>query len=105
MGKKRKDRAYISATEWREEGGGHRGRLQAAAAAPSGLPLRCCALTFQPWEDPVAAPDGAVFDILAAVPYVRKHGRHPVTGEPLALADLTRVRWRRGAGFRFWALI
>ena len=38
-----------------------------------------------PFEDPVCAPDGTVMDIMHAVPYVQKHGKHPVTGEPLEL--------------------
>lgn len=97
MGKKRatKDRAYITATEWREEGGGHRGRLQGAAADFKRLPFHCCALTFQPFEDPVATPDGTVMDIVNAVPYVTKHRRHPATGEPLELKDLVRLHFHK----------
>jgi hypothetical protein len=55
MGKKRsqKDRAYITATEWREEHGGHRGRLQGAAGDFRRLPFNCCAISFQPFEDAV----------------------------------------------------
>ena len=100
MGKKsgKKDRAYITATEWRQEGGGHAGRLQGAARGDfRRLPFSACAISFQPFEDPVATADGAVFDIVNAVPYVRKFKRHPVTGEPLELKDLTQLHFHRNA--------
>lgn len=93
MGKKRagKDRGYQTATEWREEGGGHRGRLHGAATVFKRLPFSCCAISFQPFEDPVCTADGTVFDIVNVVPYIQKFKRHPVTGEPLELKDLVRV--------------
>lgn len=97
MGKKRaqKDRAYITATEWREEGGGHRGRLQGAAGDFRRLPFNCCAISFQPAEDPVCTMDGTVMDIVNAVPYIQKHKRHPATGEPLELKDLVRLNFHK----------
>ena len=99
MGKKsaRKDRAYVTATEWRDEGGGHRGRLQGVGVQFKRLPFHCCAITFQPFEDPVCAPNGTIMDIINAVPYITKHKRHPVTGEPLELKDLTRLHFHKNA--------
>lgn len=97
MGKKRsqKDRAYITATEWREEHGGHKGRLQGATAAFRRLPFQCCAISFQPFEDPVCTPDGTIMDIINAVPYIQKHKKHPVTGQPLELKDLVRLNFHK----------
>jgi len=99
MGKKRgqKDRAYITASEWREEGGGHRGRLQGAGAVFKRLPFHCCAISFQPFEDPVCTPDGTTMDIINAVPYITKHKRHPATGAPLELKELTRLHFQKNA--------
>lgn len=99
MGKKRgqKDRAYITASEWREEGGGHRGRLQGAGAVFKRLPFNCCAISFQPFEDPVCTPDGTTMDIINAVPYITKHKRHPATGGPLELKELTRLHFHKNA--------
>uniref|UniRef100_A0A1D2A8I5 Peptidylprolyl isomerase n=1 Tax=Auxenochlorella protothecoides TaxID=3075 RepID=A0A1D2A8I5_AUXPR len=95
MGKKRaaKDRAYLTATEWKEEWGGHK-------AGPRGvpfksLPFHCCAISFQPFEDAVCTADGTVFDIVHAVPYIQKFHKHPVTGEPLELKDLIRLHWHK----------
>ena len=47
MGKQRnKDRAYISASEWATEWGGHRDRGELPY---SRLPFHCCAITFAPF--------------------------------------------------------
>ncbi|CAG9467717.1 unnamed protein product [Pedinophyceae sp. YPF-701] len=94
MGKKRaaKDRLHLSATEWRETYGGFKGK---ANLPYRNLPFYCCALSFSPFEDAVCAPDGTCFDIVNIVPYVNKFGKHPVSGEPLALKDLTRLTWHK----------
>jgi peptidyl-prolyl cis-trans isomerase-like protein 2 len=99
MGKKqgRKDRAYITASEWREEGGGHRGRLQGAAADFKRLPFNCCAISFQAFQDPVCTPEGVTMDIINAVPYISKHKRDPATGAPLELKDLTRLHFHKNS--------
>lgn len=101
MGKKssHKDRAYQTASEWREEGGGHKGRLQGGGhlGGFKRLPFNCCAISFQPFEDPVATQDGTVMDIVNAVPYITRHKRHPVTGEPLQLKDLIPLHFHRNA--------
>ena len=100
MGKKssQKDRAYQTASEWREEGGGHKGRLQGGGQGGfKRLPFNCCAISFQPFEDPVATQDGTVMDIVNAVPYITRYKRHPVTGEPLQLKDLVPLHFHRNA--------
>ncbi len=47
---KAKDRGYQTATEWREEGGGHK---PAHHVNFKSLPFHCCAISFLPFEDPV----------------------------------------------------
>ena len=95
MGKKSasKDRGYITATEWKLDGGGYRDKTEGLPFRR--LPFNCCAVSFVPFEDPVCAPDGTVMDIMHAVPYVQKHGKHPVTGEPLELKDLTKLTFHK----------
>eukprot|EP00889_Picochlorum_renovo_P005236 jgi/Picre1/32266/NNA_007612.t1 len=97
MGRKslKKDRAYITASEWKEEGGGHKGRLQGAKATFRRLPFNCCAISFKPVEDAVCTDDGTVMDIVNAVPYVQKFRKHPRTGEPLELKDLIRIKFQK----------
>ena len=95
MGKKSasKDRGYITATEWKLDGGGYRDKSEGLPFRR--LPFNCCAVSFVPFEDPVCAPDGTVMDIMHAVPYVQKHGKPPVTGEPLELKDLTKLTFHK----------
>uniref|UniRef100_A0A8B9Z3Y6 RING-type E3 ubiquitin-protein ligase PPIL2 n=1 Tax=Buteo japonicus TaxID=224669 RepID=A0A8B9Z3Y6_9AVES len=38
-------------------------------------------LSLQPFEYPVCTPDGTVFDILSIVPWIKKYGTNPITGE------------------------
>lgn len=87
MGKKQhsKDRMYLTKTEWATEWGGAKSK---EVVPFKRLPYFCCALTFTPFEDPVCTIDGSVFEILHIVPYIRKYGKHPVTGVPLKQEDL-----------------
>lgn len=97
MGKKRaqKDRGYITAKEHKEEWGGYKDKKRAPFQR---LPFNCCAITFTPFEDPVCTEDGTVYDIVHVVPYVKKFGKHPVTGAPLELGDLIRLNYHKNAG-------
>ncbi|KAJ0008086.1 hypothetical protein Pint_30601 [Pistacia integerrima] len=45
----------------------------------------------------IAAPYGSVFDIMTITPYIRKYGKHPVTGSPLKLSDLIAFMERSAA--------
>ena len=89
-----KDRGYVTATEWREEGGGFKDR-EGEGIPFRRLPFNCCAVSFLPFEDPVCTDDGTVMYIMHAVPYVQKHKKHPVTGEPLELKQLTMLTFHK----------
>ncbi|GLC33403.1 hypothetical protein PLESTB_000071800 [Pleodorina starrii] len=101
MGKKQhqKDRLFLTTKEWKEEWGGFKG---GRAAAPfKRLPFHCCAIHFTPFEDPVCTDDGTVYDITSIVPYIMKFKKHPVSGEPLQLKDLTRLNFTKNADGEF----
>ncbi|GFR52819.1 hypothetical protein Agub_g15442, partial [Astrephomene gubernaculifera] len=101
MGKKQhqKDRLFLTTKEWKEEWGGFKG---GKAAAPfKRLPFHCCAITFTPFEDPACTDDGTVYDITSIVPYIMKYKRHPVSGEPLQLKDITRLNFAKNADGEF----
>ena len=96
MGKGRhaSDRLYENSAE--------AGRFGAAAAAArhesvKALPFTHCALTLAPWETPMMAPDGVVFELTQIVPWLRKRGVHPVGGAPLAARDLVALKYARNA--------
>lgn len=88
---KQKDRAYITASEWKEEWGGK--NVDKKHHGFKRLPFNCCAITFTPVDiqNAVVTDDGTVMDITHAVPYVQKFKKHPVLGTPLSLKDLTRI--------------
>ncbi|DBA73330.1 hypothetical protein WJX77_001957 [Trebouxia sp. C0004] len=95
MGKqKQKDRGYLTATEWRTEGGGFKDKSHLPFKR---LPFHCCAITFTPFEDPACTADGTVYDITNIVPYVQKFKKHPVSGEPLQLKDIVQLHFHKNA--------
>ena len=97
MGKNQhsKDRLFLTATE--HASGEHRGsgKLSTLNLPYRTLPYDCCALSFRPFETPLATADGSVFELLNIVPYLKKYRRHPVTGAPLAASDLIKLHMHR----------
>ncbi|WVQ76076.1 peptidyl-prolyl cis-trans isomerase-like 2 [Cryptococcus sp. DSM 104548] len=70
------------------------------------LPFDCCALSLQPFKNPVAvvaepkegeAPRADVFDLLNIVPYIRKYKTNPVSGKPLETSQLIKLNFFRNA--------
>uniref|UniRef100_A0A4W3ITD8 Peptidylprolyl isomerase (cyclophilin)-like 2 n=1 Tax=Callorhinchus milii TaxID=7868 RepID=A0A4W3ITD8_CALMI len=45
------------------------------------LPFDHGSLSLQPFEYPVCTPDGMVFDLLSIMPWIKRYGTHPTTGE------------------------
>ncbi|KAL1809996.1 hypothetical protein DCAR_0729648 [Daucus carota subsp. sativus] len=101
MGKKQhsKDRMYLTKTEWATEWGG--AKSKELRTPFKRLPFYCCALTFTPFEDPVCTADGSVFDIMHIRPYIRKYGKHPVTGAPLKNEDLITLNFHKNSDGEF----
>ncbi|WJZ91847.1 hypothetical protein VitviT2T_010888 [Vitis vinifera] len=97
MGKKQhsKDRMFITKTEWATEWGGAKSKN--ASVPFKRLPFYCCAVTFTPFGDPVCTSDGTVFDIMNIIPYIRKFGKHPVTGAPLKQEDLIPLTFHKNS--------
>lgn len=101
MGKKQhsKDRMYLTKTEWATEWGG--AKSKELRTPFKRLPFYCCALTFTPFEDPVCTADGSVFDIMNIRPYIRKYGKHPVTGASLKNEDLITLNFHKNSQGEF----
>ena len=51
----------------------------------------------QPFENPLCTEDGYVFDLMNIVPFLKKYGRHPVTGAKLDAKSLIRLNFRKNA--------
>ena len=47
------------------------------------------------------SPDGTVYDLSNIVPYIQKFRRHPVSGEPLQLKDVTQLTFHRNPAGEF----
>jgi len=96
MGKRQhaQDRMYITATEHAMLFGGKRADVVVDQGFKR-LPFDCCALSLSPFETPVATSDGLVFDLLNIVPYIKKHGVNPVTGQSMAIKDLIKLHYHK----------
>ena len=87
MGKKQhqQDKLYLTSSEWKNFFGGK--KTDTTSSADSNdfkrLPFSCCALTFQPFKNPYCTEQGHVFDLESIVPFLKKYGKNPITGEPL----------------------
>ncbi|CAI0508015.1 unnamed protein product [Linum tenue] len=101
MGKKQhsKDRMFITRTEWATEWGG--AKSKELRTPFKRLPFYCCALTFTPFESPVCTADGSIFEIMHIIPYIKKFGKHPVTGAPLKQGDLIPLNFHKNSEEEF----
>lgn len=95
-----KDKMYLLQSEWQHEGmgggGGYRGKGGQRATLPfRRLPFSCCALSLQPFHDPMMTPKGVVYDMLNIVPYMSKNKKCPVTGAPMTLKELTKLTFHK----------
>ncbi|CAB3983107.1 peptidyl-prolyl cis-trans isomerase-like 2 [Paramuricea clavata] len=98
MGKRQhqKDKLYITNKEWKTEWGGKEsGSDVGAKAAFRRLPFYCCSLSLQPFANPYCTKEGVVFDLLSIVPFIKKFGKNPVTGEPLEMKNLIKLNFHK----------
>ncbi|KAF9179074.1 Peptidyl-prolyl cis-trans isomerase cyp8 [Haplosporangium sp. Z 767] len=96
------DKMYITHSEWSNEFseggmtfGGAGGRRQTQIFRR--LPFDCCSLSLQPFEHPVCTEDGIIFDLVNIVPYLKKFGTNPATGEKLDAKTLIKLNFFKNA--------
>ncbi|KAK2537950.1 Ppil2 [Columba livia] len=107
MGKRQhqKDKMYITCAEYTQFYGGKKADLPRTNFRR--LSFDHCSLSLQPFEYPVCTPDGTVFDILSIVPWIKKYGTNPITGEKLDAKSLIKLNFAKnsealcGKGFSF----
>ncbi|TIB86766.1 hypothetical protein E3Q18_04028 [Wallemia mellicola] len=102
MGKS--DKLYVTQSEWSGVKGQHlsskgaHNYLQHAEAGFKALPFDCCALSLAPFENPVVAKEtGTVYDLVNILPYLRKYGTNPASGNPLSTKDLIKLHYHKNA--------
>jgi len=94
MGKKT-DRAFITQKEWIADFGGKKLKVGDGTTSFRPLPYYCCALSFQPFEDPVANPEGVIYDITNIIPFIQKYKVDPMSGKAISAKDLTPLHFHR----------
>ena len=93
---KHTDKMYLTASEWANEFGGAKKKAIDAGFKP--LPFHCCALSLQPFDYPVSTQDGIIFDLVHIVPWIKKYGTNPITGDPLDPKSLFKLNWTKKDG-------
>lgn len=80
MSKKRhsKDKMYITQSEYKLDWGGFKEKKQIPFTI---LPFYCCALSLQPFDNPVCTIEGHIFDIINIVPFIKNYKKNPLTGQ------------------------
>lgn len=100
MGKNQhsKDGLHLRPTEWAQDGRGFKERKQSPYAK---LPLHCCALSLQPFSNPVATSEGAIFEAKYVIAYIKRFGANPVTGGKLQVSELSPVHFHKNDEGKF----
>eukprot|EP00635_Sarcinochrysidales_sp_CCMP3193_P001045 CAMPEP_0118908574 /NCGR_PEP_ID=MMETSP1166-20130328/11522_1 /TAXON_ID=1104430 /ORGANISM="Chrysoreinhardia sp, Strain CCMP3193" /LENGTH=547 /DNA_ID=CAMNT_0006847969 /DNA_START=70 /DNA_END=1710 /DNA_ORIENTATION=- len=94
MPKHNKDRLFVTATEWKRDFGGFQRKAEAGSRA---VPFDCCCLSLVPFSSP-ALLDGVLFELVALLEFVQKHGTSPVTGAPAAAKEIVRLKMDKDEG-------
>mmetsp|Transcript_104714 Transcript_104714/g.265877 ORF Transcript_104714/g.265877 Transcript_104714/m.265877 type:complete len:561 (-) Transcript_104714:69-1751(-) len=94
MGKNQhsKDGLHLRPTEWAEDGRGFKDRKRSPYAK---LPLTCCSISLQPFDNPVGTVDGAVFEATNITRYIKRFGVNPVTGAKLEIKELIPLHFHK----------
>ena len=94
------DKLYITHSEWTSDDAfgtsrGFNSGTQAADATFKRLPFNYCAVSLQPFTDPVCTASGTIFDLSHILLWLQKHSTDPVDGAPLKRADLITLRFTK----------
>eukprot|EP00413_Alexandrium_margalefii_P023374 CAMPEP_0204566682 /NCGR_PEP_ID=MMETSP0661-20131031/36180_1 /ASSEMBLY_ACC=CAM_ASM_000606 /TAXON_ID=109239 /ORGANISM="Alexandrium margalefi, Strain AMGDE01CS-322" /LENGTH=548 /DNA_ID=CAMNT_0051574543 /DNA_START=61 /DNA_END=1707 /DNA_ORIENTATION=+ len=94
MGKNQhsKDLLHLRPTEWAQDGRGFKDKGRSPFAR---LPLHCCFLSLQPFDNPVGTRDGAIFEVAHIIAYIKRFGVNPVTGGKLEVSELVPLQFHR----------
>ncbi|XP_021370894.1 peptidyl-prolyl cis-trans isomerase-like 2 [Mizuhopecten yessoensis] len=104
MGKKQhqKDKLYLTTTEWKNSYGGYKGdRSTGEGSRFRRLPFYCCSLSMQPFENPLCTKEGVIFDLMNIVPFLKKYGISPITGEKITAKQLIKLNFCKNSAGKF----
>lgn len=93
------DKLYITHSEWVESFGGAtaNSKVKKNSSGFRRLPFYCCSLSLSPFSNPVCTNEGIIFELIYIIPYVKKHGNNPVTGQKLELKSLFKLKFYKNA--------
>ncbi|KAF7687255.1 RING-type E3 ubiquitin-protein ligase PPIL2 [Silurus meridionalis] len=97
MGKRQhqKDKMYITCAEYTNFYGGKRAEIPKSNFRR--LPFDHCSLSLQPFEYPMCTSDGVVFDLMSIVPWIKKFGTDPISGEKLEAKSLIKLNMSKNS--------
>nr|XP_028565237.1 LOW QUALITY PROTEIN: RING-type E3 ubiquitin-protein ligase PPIL2 [Podarcis muralis] len=101
MGKRQhqKDKMYITCAEYTHFYGGKKAEIPKSNFRR--LPFDHCSLSLQPFEYPVCTPEGTIFDLLNIVPWIKKYGTNPSTGEKLEAKSLIKLNFAKNSSGKY----
>ncbi|KAI8749034.1 RING-type E3 ubiquitin-protein ligase ppil2 [Biomphalaria glabrata] len=100
MGKKQhqKDKLYLTTKEWKHEWGGYKGIQNTGESVKfRRLPYYCCSISLQPFENPLCTNEGVIFDLMSIIPFLKKYGVNPATGEKMVAKDLVKLNFHKNS--------
>jgi peptidyl-prolyl cis-trans isomerase-like protein 2 len=97
------DKLYITHSEWASSDSyGATHSFRAKTAVPfKRLPFNFCSLSLQPYSHPVCTSNGTVFELTNIIPWLKKHGTNPVTGEKLSYNELLKLEMHKNESGEF----
>lgn len=99
---KNTDKLYITHSEWSSSDtfgtsrGVNAGKPAGSNASFKRLPFNYCAVSLQPFTDPVCTSSGTIFDLTHILTWLSKHpDTNPVDGTPLKRSDLIELHFAK----------
>ncbi|OCK85655.1 hypothetical protein K432DRAFT_377426 [Lepidopterella palustris CBS 459.81] len=95
------DKLYITHSEWSSEDaygtsrGANSSKSKAVGASFKRLPFNFCAVSLQPFTDPVCTSTGTIFDLTHILTWLQKHSTNPIDGTPLKRSDLITLNFAK----------
>lgn len=67
------------------------------------IPFTSCAISLQPWSNPVCdREDGTIYELTNVIPWIKKHGVSPSSGKLLKAADLLTLHFHKNESTGTW---
>lgn len=93
---------YLTYTEWTTLYGGKKAATTSKEDENfKRLPFDHCCLSLQPFEHPYCDRDGNIFDLQALIPFLKKFKVNPVTGKPIELKSLIKLKFYKNSEDEF----